>query len=492
MSDNDELFRDDEMEHALLGAVVATPSHLPMVEPRVVNDDMGLPAHWHAWAAVLTIHRSRQPLTLATLRSQLRRDGQLNAVEGKINLAALPHMVVTLAQCEEYARRVNENGVARRTLTASQRVTLAAKGAPSPSEFVATASTLMREAATTTDALEYVDLGTIALEYDASIEEAMRRGGMIEGSTTGLFDLDQVTAGMRDGQLIIIAARPAMGKSALAAVIATNCANLERDEHDRYTHRVAVFSLEMTRREWWERMVCEKANVDSQRIRRREHTPEEWARMVVASEYLSHLPVEIYERGGLTIAEIRAACLRIKSTRGLRLVVIDYLGLVKITTNENRGDSAEQRTGDACRQCKELAKELGCPVVLLAQLNRKCEERPDKRPMQSDLRDSGQIEQHADGIWFVYRDDVYDFKSPWKGIAEVIVAKQRGGETGVVRVAYEKTYTRFRGLTDAEKERCEALEAVPKTGPSPRARGRRPTPYEQRTAPTQEHADAAE
>lgn len=457
-------FRDDDIELALLGAVAASPHFMPLVGPRVSESDMGVTEHGNVWECYSSLLAANRPITLATLTVELKRRGLINAVSSVVSLSVLPHMAATLAQAEEYARIVAENGRARRTARAAHRVTLAAQSERDPGTFADTAAREIANAAQSSTALEYVPLVEIALEYDTHLDESAKRGDMIEGATTGLFDLDKVTAGMRGGQLIIVAARPAMGKTAFAMKAAKSVAEI-------MSERAAFFSLEMTRRELWERMVCETASVDSMKVKLRTVDSIDRDRMRVASQHLSQLPVEIYDRGGLTAAEIRAACLRIKGARGLGLVVVDYLGLVNTNTPDLAGESVEQRTGITALKFKELAKELDVPVVLLAQLNRKCEERPDKRPMPSDLRDSGQLEQHADAIWFLYRDEVYDYASKYKGIAEVIISKQRGGSTGVVHVAYEKTLTRFRDMNEGEKMTVEQL-AQPAQEEKPSRRGR--------------------
>jgi replicative DNA helicase len=279
------------------------------------------------------------------------------------------------------------------------------------------------------------------------ISEAGKSGSRISGLTTGFTKLDDLTAGMHPGQLIIVAGRPGMGKTTFAVGAALNAAHSRM--HTGRPSWATIFSLEMSGKDLTERTLASEARIDSQRIRQGKLSADDWPALATAAGALSDMPVSIDDTESLSLVELRSKARRIHSERGLCLLVVDYLQLMR---SGSKNESREQEISEISRGLKALAKELEIPIIALSQLNRAVENRADKRPQLSDLRESGAIEQDADTIWFVYRDEKYNPQSADLGIAEIIVGKQRAGATGTVRLRFTGEYTRFDNLHEREEE----------------------------------------
>ena len=275
------------------------------------------------------------------------------------------------------------------------------------------------------------------METFAKLEELCNQKGKLSGTSTGFTDLDYKTNGLHDSDLLIIAARPAMGKSAFAINLATNVA-LQSGKG------VAIFNLEMSKEQVGNRILCSEAMIDSNKVRSGQLEDDDWVKLASTLGRLSEAPIYIDDTAGITIMEIRAKCRKLKIEKDIGLVVIDYLQLIQGSGKKNA--SREQEISEISRSLKILAKELNIPVIALSQLSRSVEKRDDKRPMLSDLRESGSIEQDADIVIFLYRDDYYNEDSEKKNVAEVILAKHRGGSTGTVDLAWLPSYTKFANL----------------------------------------------
>ena len=284
----------------------------------------------------------------------------------------------------------------------------------------------------------YTPIKDILVDTFAELEKLYNQKERITGVPTGFTDLDYRTAGLHSSDLVLIAARPAMGKSAFALNIAANAAI-------RGKVPVAVFSLEMSKEQMASRILCSEAMVDSNKVRTGKMDEEDWVKLAGALGPLSESGIYIDDTPGISVMEIRAKCRKLKLEKNIGLVVIDYLQLVQGSSNKRVG-SREQEISEISRSLKILAKEIDVPVVALSQLSRAPEQRPDHRPMLSDLRESGAIEQDADIVMFLYRDDYYNEDSEKKNIAEVILAKHRGGSTGTVDLAWMGSYTKFANL----------------------------------------------
>jgi replicative DNA helicase len=437
VSDDSQRFRDDAMEYALLGAVLSGPSHLPIAAAKVSAADFALASHARIWSVLLALDAARRPVTLPDLESELRRAGRHATVAADVELSAMRHMRVSLATLESYAERVASNARARRVAAALALAPSLAEQDSDPDVFADAALAQVAEAAKGRAGLEPVSAVDAVSDLDAYVRECAQLRGQLRGVPTGLHDLDRLTQGLRAGHLVIEAGRPGMGKTALALCHARAAAESGRN--------VAMFSMEMSRRELVMRLCCADANIDSQDLDAGRLEPHQLADLSAAQQRFSLLPLTIFDQTPLRPEDVRATCLRLAARAPLGLVVVDYLGLFQLPVKTGR-EREDVLLGEAAKRMKELARELDCPVVLLCQLNRECEKRPNKRPMPSDLRDSGHLEAHADVILFVYRDEVYNPESDDAGVAEIIVAKQRGGGVGVRRVAFEKRYTRFGNL----------------------------------------------
>ena len=283
----------------------------------------------------------------------------------------------------------------------------------------------------------YSSMKDILVDTFIQLEELYNRKQHVTGVPTGFIDLDYKTAGLHGSDLVLVAARPAMGKSAFALNIATNAAV-------RGNTPVAIFSLEMSKEQMANRILCSEALVDSNKVRTGKVEDDDWSKLAQASGILSEAQIYIDDTPGISVMEIRAKCRKMKLEKNIGLVVIDYLQLVQ--GSNKRGGSREQEISEISRSLKILAKEINVPVIALSQLSRAPEQRPDHRPMLSDLRESGAIEQDADIVMFLYRDDYYNQDSEKKNVAEVILAKHRAGSTGTVELAWLGSYTKFANL----------------------------------------------
>ena len=285
----------------------------------------------------------------------------------------------------------------------------------------------------------YSSIKDVLVSSFAELEKLYNQKGRISGITTGFADLDRQTSGLHNSDLIIVAARPAMGKSAFAINIATNAALKDKVP-------VAIFNLEMSKEQVVNRILCSEAMVDSNKVRTGQIEDNDWMKLASASGILSEAPIYIDDTPGISIMEIRAKCRKLKMEKDIGLIVIDYLQLIQGSSNK-RNASREQEISEISRSLKILAKELDVPVIALSQLSRAAEQRKDDhRPMLSDLRESGAIEQDADIVMFIYREDYYNPETENKNVAEIILAKHRGGSTGTVNLAWLSNYTKFANL----------------------------------------------
>ncbi len=488
-----EPFRDDDTETALLGAAVSDPGLVPHLLPRVTEHDFASPHHATVWRVIAALSATKRPVSLPAIANELRVEKSYGTVRSGLNFDALPLMAATTEQAEDFARIVGTNGRARRTARAVSRALLRAAQGIHPEDFVSGLLSEVTRAAQSRSSLQSKTFEEIGFKTFERLEREARTTG-IGGLTSGLSQLDKRTGGTRPGQLVVIAGRPGMGKSALAMHVGVASAVKSMATADARNERAArtlVFSAEMEDEELFEREMCNDASLDSMIIRRGELKQHHWEAMVTSTNKLASYPIDTFDAPGMTPESIRSAALQKRSEGPIAMVVIDHLGHLELRQRgETRSDASV--VGDAARRFKGMAKELGCPVVLLCQLNRKCEERPDKRPILSDLKDSGDIEAAADAVWFVYRDEYYshgDTKFP--GLAEIIIAKQRGGRTGRVFVSFTREFTRFGETTQEQDDLIAAAVGSKQPGGATKSR-RGQTAYGVRTQPRQEHDNAAE
>lgn len=428
-----------EAEQSVLGALLLDSDRWDEVAEIVSPDDFYSFAHRQIFAAIRVLHDGNQPVDVVTASELLERQGHLGDVGGLTYLGELANNTPATTNIKAYASIVHERSVLRRLIIATNQIaqkSYAPEGADA-GEILDYAEQLVFQIAEhdrrLIDGFRPIQ-GLLAGAIDR-IEELYEAGSAITGVSTGFSDLDNMTSGLQSSDLIVIAGRPSMGKTSLAMNMAES-AILESKLP------TAVFSMEMPGQQLAMRMLSSLGRINAHRVRTGKLTEDDWPRLTSAVGLLNEVPLFIDDTAALTPLEVRARTRRLMREHGrLGLVIIDYLQLM-----QSSAESAENRAVEVAnitRSLKFLAKELEVPVVVLSQLNRGLEQRPNKRPVMSDLRESGAIEQDADLILFIYRDEVYNEDSPEKGTAEVIIGKQRNGPTGTVRLTFLGEFTRF-------------------------------------------------
>jgi replicative DNA helicase len=424
-----------EAEQSVLGAILLRAQALDQVADLLTPEDFYRSAHGHIFQAMLDLWSRAEPVDLVTVTALLRERGRLEEVGGPVFLAALSEHVGTAANAIYYARLVHEKAVLRRLLECSQNIAQACLAPVEDVEqFLDGAENEIFKVAESKIRFGFQPLGSLVEQEVANLEAIWHRDrGRITGVPSGFPDLDQLTAGFQAGDLIIIAARPSMGKTALALNIAFNAAYEARVP-------VAFFSLEMSKEQLVRRLLSAVGEIDASRLRRAFLDNDEWQKLQEAASFLLECPMYIDDSPAAAVLEVRSKARRLRAEGKLGLVIVDYLQLMR---GRSDAPSREQEISDISRSLKALAKELNVPIIALSQLSRKVEERPKKEPQLSDLRESGAIEQDADVILFIYRDEVYHENSPEKGQARMLLKKQRNGPTGEFRLAFRGLYTRF-------------------------------------------------
>ena len=386
------------------------------------------------YEAILNLYNRVEPVDIITLKTELQTMKQLEAVGGLEYIAGLPDKVPTTANVEQYIKIVEEKSALRALIkTANELITLGYDQTLEVEDILDTAEKRIFDVIQNRNQKCYTAIKDILVDSFTQLEQLYNQKQHITGVPTGFADLDYITAGLHPSDLVIVAARPAMGKSAFALNIATNAAV-------RANTPVAIFSLEMSKEQMTNRILCSEAMVDSNKVRTGKIEDDDWTKLAEASGTLSTSQIFIDDTPGISIMEIRAKCRKLKLEKNIGLVVIDYLQLIQGSGNTK---SREQEIAEISRSLKILAKEINVPVIALSQLSRAPEARPDHRPMLQDLRESGSIEQDADIVMFLYRDDYYNPETEAKNIAEVIIAKHRAGPTGTVELLWMPSYTKF-------------------------------------------------
>ena len=428
---------DVDAEKAVLSSIMIDNDCFHAVFDHLKPEDFYHPAHQVLYQAMITLRDTSQPIDLVVLADHLTSQDMLEAVGGVPTLADIADFEATSANAEHYSKIVRDKSVKRNLIHVASEI-VAAGFDPSQE-----AAQLLDVAESRIFELSQVEAKSTLAPLDSAmgpafdhIEMLMTRGGDITGVSSGLKELDALTGGLQPGDLVILAARPSMGKTALALNIARNAA-LDHDKH------VAVFSLEMTTRSLVLRLLSSEAEVDFSTFHKGLISVDAHGRLADAAGRLSRGGIFIDDTSAASVLEMRAKCRRLHAQRGLDMVIVDYLQLAH---GDGKIDSREQEISQISRGLKGLAKELNIPVIALSQLNRGPESRgaEDKRPMLADLRESGAIEQDADVIGFIYRDIVYNKATEYPDMAELIIAKQRNGPVGTVRMRFEGRYARFR------------------------------------------------
>ena len=429
---------DLEAEQAVIGSMLTDKEAVIAAIETLSDDDFYREDNKIIYSAIMNLYNRGEPIDIITLKSELSSMGKFEAVGGLEYLAELPEKVPTTANVDKYIKIVEEKSTLRTLIrTANELITLGYDPTQEVEELMDNAEKKIFGVMQNRTQKTYSSMKDILVDTFIELEELYNRKEHITGVPTGFIDLDYKTAGLHGSELILVAARPAMGKSAFALNIATNAAV-------RAKTPVAIFSLEMSKEQMANRILCSEALVDSNKVRTGKVEDDDWTKLAEASGILSEAQIFIDDTPGISIMEIRAKCRKMKLEKNIGLVVIDYLQLVQ--GSNKRAGSREQEIAEISRSLKILAKEINVPVIALSQLSRAPEQRPDHRPMLSDLRESGSIEQDADIVMFLYRDDYYNQDSEKKNVAEVILAKHRAGSTGTVELAWLGNYTKFANL----------------------------------------------
>lgn len=433
---------DIEAEQAVLGSMLTDKDAVTAVIEVLKEEDFYREDNKSIYGAILNLYNRAEPVDIITLKAELVSLGKFDTIGGLEYLASLPDMAPTTANIDKYIKIVEEKSMLRSLIqTANQIIALGYDPTEEVENIMDQAEKKIFDVMQKKNQKGYASIKDILVDTFAGLEKLYNQKQHITGVPTGFADLDYKTAGLHESDLVLIAARPAMGKSAFALNIATNAAV-------RAGVPVAIFSLEMSKEQMVNRILCSEAMVDSNKVRTGKIDDEDWMKLASALGPLSESGIYIDDTPGISVMEIRAKCRKLKLEKNIGLVVIDYLQLVQ--GSGKRGGSREQEISEISRSLKILAKEINVPVIALSQLSRAPEQRPDHRPMLSDLRESGAIEQDADIVMFLYRDDYYNEDSEKKNVAEIIIAKHRSGSTGTVELLWLGNYTKF---TNIEKYR---------------------------------------
>ncbi|MFD2638456.1 replicative DNA helicase [Piscibacillus salipiscarius] len=424
-----------EAEQSVLGAIFLEPSAIVQASEILEYDDFYRVSHQRIFEVMVRLTDKGEPIDLVTVMNELREQELLEEVGGVTYLTELAESVPTAANLEYYAKIVDEKSVLRQIIsTATGIVTKSFEEKDDLSELIDYAEKSILDVSQQKASGKFRNIKDVLINVYDNIEQLHHQSEEVTGVPTGFKDLDHITSGFQSNDLIIIAARPSVGKTAFALNIAQNVA-IHAQEN------CAIFSLEMGAEQLVMRMLCAEGNIDAQRLRTGSLQEEDWGKLTMAMGSLSDAGIYIDDTPGVKVSEIRSKCRRLKQESGLGMVLIDYLQLIQGSgsSRENR----QQEVSEISRQLKALARELEVPVIALSQLSRGVEQRQDKRPIMSDIRESGSIEQDADIIGFLYRDDYYNDDTEKENIIEIIIAKQRNGPIGTVELAFVKEYNKF-------------------------------------------------
>ena len=429
---------DIEAEQAVIGSMLIDKDAIMSAVEVLKPEDFYREDNKIIYEAILNLYNRAEPVDIITLKTELQTMKQLETVGGLEYIAQLPDKVPTTANVEQYIKIIEEKSTLRTLIkTANDLISLGYDQTQEVENLLDTAERKIFDVIQDRNQKGYTSIKDILVDTFTQLEQLYNQKQHITGVPTGFADLDYITAGLHKSDLVIVAARPAMGKSAFALNLATNAAV-------KSNIPVAIFSLEMSKEQMTNRILCSEAMVDSNKVRTGKIEDDDWQKLAEASGNLSQAQIYIDDTPGISIMEIRAKARKLKLEKNIGMIVIDYIQLVQASSRKS--GSREQEISEISRSLKILAKEINVPVIALSQLSRSVEQRPDHRPMLSDLRESGAIEQDADIVMFLYRDDYYNPDSDKKNIAEIILAKHRAGSTGTVELLWLGNYTKFANL----------------------------------------------
>ena len=428
-----------EAEEAVLGAMLLSETAIGSVTEILDASDFYRGSHGTIYRTCLALWSKGEPVDAITLANELEERGELEQVGGASRVAELAALVSATANVEHYARIVKETATLRGLIRAGQEIQRLGQTRPGETtDLVDRAEQIVFDLSQERVRGDFDHIGPLLTESFERITKLYEAGVDVTGVPCGFRDLDRLTSGFQPGNLVILAARPSMGKSALALCIAANLGV-------RSSMPVALFTLEMSKAEVTQRLMCSEAKVESDRVRSGKLTQEDWPRLTAACDKLMKAPIYVDDTGSITMMELRSKARRLKAREpALGLIVVDYLQLM---TSGGTVENRVQEVSQISRNLKVLARDLDVPILALSQLSRAVEQRHDKRPILSDLRESGSIEQDADLVFFVYRDEYYNGdESDQQGLAEVILAKHRNGPTGSEKLSFLRRYAKFADL----------------------------------------------
>ena len=431
-----------EAELSVLGAMLQDSDAVHRALELLTKDDFYLPEHREIFAAMEELSRNSQPIDVVTMHAELSRRGTLEGIGGPAALTRIMDAVPVTANAKSYIEIVREKSTLRRLISACRDIIADCykQQKPVPEILASAEKAVFDIVMDRTDGEALQPIGRVVVKAYDKIEELSRKKGEIAGVPTGFIDLDSYLTGLHPGELIIVGARPGMGKTSFAMNIAAN-ASINKGK------KVAVFTLEMPREQIAMRVLCSDARVSMQEIRKGNVSTDDWMKLARSMTPISAAPLYIDDSAGITPTQLRSRCRRMMMEKGLDLIVVDYLGLMH---TDGRAENRVLEVSEISRQLKAIALDLKVPVIACAQLSRANKERTDKRPLLSDLRDSGSIEQDADVVLFLHRDDYYKHEAG-NNVGEVIIAKQRNGPLGSVKVAWLGEYTSFASLAKDEE-----------------------------------------
>jgi replicative DNA helicase len=428
-----------EAEESVLGAMLLSPGAIGAVSEVLDAGDFYRESHARVYRAALALYAKGEPVDAITLVDELEERGELDEVGGRSRIHELAALVPAASNAAHYARIVREMATLRGLIRVGGEIQRLGFDRPGETALlVDRAEQAVFDLSQSRVTQEFSHIEELLKDSFERITALFEAGADVTGVPSGFRDLDRLTSGFQAGNLVIIAARPSMGKSALGLCMAVNLAV-------RHDTPVALFTLEMSKQEVTQRLMCSEAKVESQRLRTGKLAPEDWSRLTAACDKLAKAPIYVDDTGSISMMEIRSKCRRLKSKEPrLGLVIVDYLQLMTSgTTVENR----VQEVSQISRALKVLARDLDVPIIAMSQLSRAVEQRHDKRPILSDLRESGSIEQDSDLVMFVYRDEYYNpEETDQQGLAEIILAKHRNGPTGSEKLSFLKRYAKFADL----------------------------------------------
>lgn len=429
-----------EAEQSVLGAMMIEREAISKVIEFLRPEDFYREAHRVIYTAMLDLYNKSDAVDIITVTENLRKEDKLEDVGGISYITLLANSVPTAANVVHHAKIIEEKSLLRQLINVSTAI--AGMGYEANEEVASIldkAEKMILDVSNRKGGQDFFPVKTIIFDAFNKIEQLYMSKGGITGLPTGFKDFDRLTAGLQPSDLILIAARPSMGKTAFVLNIAQNVAIREKQT-------VAFFSLEMSKEQLVQRMLCAEASIDAQRLRIGELEEKDWRKLVDAADRLSQAPIFIDDTAGITVLEMRAKARRLKVENDLKLIIIDYLQLMQGSTGSGRSENRQQEISEISRSLKALARELNVPVIALSQLSRGVEARQVKKPMLSDLRESGSLEQDADIVSFLYREDYYNPDTDKKNITDVIIAKHRNGPVDTVQLFFHKQFTKFSDL----------------------------------------------